>query len=44
LFRPTDPTKLAGANPESDAAAVAQASRIVVASGAGEVTAQGSMD
>ena len=41
LFRPTDASKLAAANPESDAAATAQASRILVASaGTGEVSAE----
>ncbi|TPM99289.1 hypothetical protein [Mesorhizobium sp. B2-1-3A] len=40
LFRPADPAKLAGANPDSDAAAVGQASRILVASAAaGEISA-----
>ena len=40
LFRPADPSKLAAANPESDAAAVGQASRILVASAAaGEISA-----
>jgi hypothetical protein len=44
LFRPADLTKLAAANPESDAAATAQASRILLASAAngGEVTADDS--
>jgi len=44
LFRSADPTKLAAANPESDAAATAQASRILVASAAngGDVTADDS--
>jgi len=44
LFRPTDPAKLAAANPESDAAATAQASRILLASAAngGEVPADDS--
>jgi len=40
LFRPADPAKLAGTNPDSDAAAVGQASRILVASAAaGEISA-----
>jgi hypothetical protein len=40
LFRPADATKLAAANPESDAAAVGQASRILIASAAtGEISA-----
>lgn len=40
LFRPADPSKLAAANPDSDAAAVGQASRILVASAAaGEISA-----
>jgi hypothetical protein len=40
LFRPADATKLAAANPENDAAATAQASRILLASAAaGEVSA-----
>lgn len=40
LFRPTDPAKLAAANPQSDASATAQASRILIASAAvGEVSA-----
>jgi len=40
LFRPADTTKLAAANPESDAAAVGQASRILIASAAaGEISA-----
>ena len=40
LFRPADASKLAAANPESDAAATAQASHILIASaGAGEVSA-----
>jgi len=40
LFRPADPAKLAGANPDSDAASVGQASRILVASAAaGEISA-----
>lgn len=39
LFRPADATKLAPANPQSDAAATAQASRILIASAAGEVSA-----
>ncbi|TIS94908.1 hypothetical protein [Mesorhizobium sp.] len=34
LFRPADPSKLAGANPQNDAAVAAQASRILVASAA----------
>ena len=34
LFRPADATKLAAANPDSDAAAVGQASRILIASAA----------
>ncbi|WP_136620630.1 MULTISPECIES: hypothetical protein [Mesorhizobium] len=40
LFRPTDPAKLPAANLQSDAAATAQASRILIASAAaGEVSA-----
>ncbi|UVK46695.1 hypothetical protein BPNPMPFG_002393 [Mesorhizobium sp. AR07] len=40
LFRPTDPAKLAAANPQSDTSATAQASRILIASAAtGEVSA-----
>jgi len=39
LFRPADPSKLAAANPQNDAAVAAQASRILVASAAGEVSA-----
>ena len=40
LFRPADPTKLAAANPDSDTAAVGQASRILIASAAaGEISA-----
>lgn len=40
LFRPADANKLATANPENDAAATAQASRILIASAAaGEVSA-----
>lgn len=40
LFRPADPSKIAAANPDSDAAAVGQASRILVASAAaGEISA-----
>ena len=40
LFRPADPSKLSAANPDSDAAAVGQASRILVASAAaGEISA-----
>lgn len=40
LFRPADPSKLAAANPDSDGAAVGQASRILVASAAaGEISA-----
>ena len=40
LFRPADPSKLAAANPDSDAAAVGQASRILIASAAaGEISA-----
>lgn len=40
LFRPADATKLAAANPDSDAAAVGQASRILIASAAaGEISA-----
>ncbi|QPC89401.1 hypothetical protein [Mesorhizobium sp. INR15] len=40
LFRPADASKLAAANPENDAAAAAQASRILLASAAaGEVSA-----
>ncbi|WP_376702214.1 hypothetical protein RQ479_19040 [Mesorhizobium sp. ISC25] len=40
LFRPADPARLAAANPESDAAATAQASRILIASAAaGEISA-----
>jgi hypothetical protein len=40
LFRPADATKLAAANPQSDTAATAQASRILIASAAaGEVSA-----
>ena len=40
LFRPADPSKLAAANPDGDAAAVGQASRILVASAAaGEISA-----
>lgn len=43
LFRPADPNKLAAANPQSDAAAAAQASRILVASAAaGDVSADDS--
>ncbi|WP_192243098.1 hypothetical protein [Mesorhizobium silamurunense] len=44
LFRPADPTKLAAANSESDSAATAQASRVLLASAAngGEVTAEDS--
>lgn len=44
LFRPVDPTKPLGANPENDAAATAQASRILLASAAngGEVAADDS--
>ncbi|RWB50827.1 hypothetical protein [Mesorhizobium sp.] len=44
LFRPADPTKPLGANPESDAAVTAQASRILLASAAngGELTADDS--
>lgn len=39
LFRPADASKLAAANPESDAAATAQATRILIASAtAGEVS------
>ena len=39
LFRPADPTKLAAANPDSDTAAVQQASRILIASAAaGEIS------
>ncbi|TIN15699.1 MAG: hypothetical protein E5Y31_31015, partial [Mesorhizobium sp.] len=39
LFRPADPSKLAAANPQNDAAVAAQASRILVASAAvGEVS------
>ncbi|MGX5841635.1 hypothetical protein ACWGTI_13020 [Mesorhizobium sp. ArgA1] len=40
LFRPADATKLAAANPDSDAAAAGQASRILIASAAaGEISA-----
>ncbi|TPM25593.1 hypothetical protein [Mesorhizobium sp. B2-3-5] len=40
LFRPADPSKLAAANPQNDAAAASQASRILIASAAaGEVSA-----
>ena len=40
LFRPADASKLAAANPDSDAAAVGQASRILIASAAaGEISA-----
>ncbi|WP_095203447.1 hypothetical protein [Mesorhizobium carmichaelinearum] len=40
LFRPTAPAKVAAANPQSDAAATAQASHILIASAAtGEVSA-----
>jgi hypothetical protein len=40
LFRPADASKLAAANPDSDAAAVGQASRIMIASAAaGEISA-----
>ncbi|OBQ62779.1 hypothetical protein EFV37_01605 [Mesorhizobium loti] len=40
LFRPADPSKLAAATPDGDAAAVGQASRILVASAAaGEISA-----
>lgn len=40
LFRPADPSKLAAANPDGDAAAVGQASRILIASAAaGEISA-----
>ncbi|MEW6633886.1 MAG: hypothetical protein AB1440_23685 [Pseudomonadota bacterium] len=40
LFRPADASKLAAANPENDAAATAQASRILIAgAAAGEVSA-----
>ncbi|MEO5756017.1 MAG: hypothetical protein ABIQ51_04080 [Mesorhizobium sp.] len=40
LFRPADASKLAAANPENDAAASAQASRILIASAAaGEISA-----
>ncbi|MER8980063.1 hypothetical protein [Mesorhizobium sp. M0870] len=40
LFRPADPGRLAAANPDSDAAAVGQASRILIAgAAAGEVSA-----
>ncbi|TIO04671.1 hypothetical protein [Mesorhizobium sp.] len=40
LFRPADPSKLAAASPQNDAATAAQASRILVASAAaGEVSA-----
>ncbi|MFK0692840.1 hypothetical protein ACFX5Q_32525 [Mesorhizobium sp. IMUNJ 23033] len=44
LFRPADPTKLAAANTDSDAAATTQASRILLASAAngGEFTADDS--
>ena len=39
LFRPADATKLVAANPDSDAAAVGQASRILIASAAaGEIS------
>ncbi|MGX7877428.1 hypothetical protein ACVDG5_036705 [Mesorhizobium sp. ORM6] len=39
LFRPADPAKLAAANPQSDAGATAQASRILIASAAtGEIS------
>ncbi|RUX13452.1 hypothetical protein EN996_19970, partial [Mesorhizobium sp. M7A.F.Ca.CA.002.14.1.2] len=39
-FRPADPGRLAAANPDSDAAAVGQASRILIAgAAAGEVSA-----
>ena len=41
LFRPADASRLAAANPENDAAATAQASRILIASAAaGEVSAE----
>ncbi|RWP86384.1 MAG: hypothetical protein EOR11_16315 [Mesorhizobium sp.] len=41
LFRPADPSKLAAANPDSDAAAAGQASRILIAGAvAGEVSAE----
>ncbi|UVK57484.1 hypothetical protein DBIPINDM_008460 (plasmid) [Mesorhizobium sp. AR02] len=40
LFRPNDPSKLAAANPQSDAAATAQATHILIASAAtGDVSA-----
>jgi hypothetical protein len=40
LFRPADPSKLAAASPDGDAAAVGQASRILIASAAaGEIPA-----
>ncbi|TPK89167.1 hypothetical protein [Mesorhizobium sp. B2-4-17] len=40
LFRPADPSKLAAANPQNDAAAASQASRILIASAAaGEISA-----
>lgn len=40
LFRPADPSKLAAATPDGDAAAVGQASRILIASAAaGEISA-----
>jgi hypothetical protein len=43
LFRPADPAKLAAASPENNAAATAQASRILIASAAaGEVSAEDS--
>jgi hypothetical protein len=41
LFRPADPSKLAAANPQSDAGATARASRVLIASAAtGEVSAE----
>ncbi|TPL93579.1 hypothetical protein [Mesorhizobium sp. B2-3-12] len=41
LFRPADPTKLAAANPNDEAAAAGQASRILIAGAvAGEVSAE----
>ncbi|TPK99738.1 hypothetical protein FJ934_00855 [Mesorhizobium sp. B2-4-12] len=40
LFRPADPSKLAATNPQNDAAAASQASRILIASAAaGEISA-----
>lgn len=41
LFRPADPTKLAAATPDGEAAATAQASRILIAgAAAGEISAE----